>query len=125
MPTDNVHSLELQRAIATLGGSISKFVGAAAALEAARGFMQVQVSTEALGDRFDPVAVARSVVQTRVTSHEAYGASWKDVDVTEISTILAFTWVEACAKDKTDDVSPADVAALEAEVGGRAPDADF
>lgn len=129
MPTpDNVIDLELQRACAALAGPLSKFVGGAAALEAARGFMQVQVSTEGSGDRFDPVAVARNVIQTRVDAHATYGASWKGMDVTELSTLLAFTWVDACSKDKDVEVSQADIEAAEAAERakrGRADDVEF
>lgn len=120
----NVHSLETQRAIASLSGPISKFVGMAAALEAAKAFLQVEMGSRDSSERFDPVFTARSVVAHRVENHEAYGASWRGADVTEISTILAFTWVEACTKEK-DEVSPDEVAALEAAAGDHTPDADF
>src|SRR5512135_1177093 len=118
--SDNVHSLETQRALAALSGPISKLVGAAAALEVARAFLQVQGTTAALGDRFDPVATARDLVQHRVDHHTAYGTSWKDADVTTVATLLAFTWVDACSKDKDVDADDPD-----ADLSGKAPDADF
>jgi hypothetical protein len=115
---------ELQRVILLLAGRISLDVGMAAAIEAARGFMQVQVSTVGNGDAFDAVAVARNTIATRVEHCDVYGESWRSADVAELAPILAYAYVELCIKDR-EEVPTTDPDAPAAPSEGKAPDVDF